>query len=493
MAKEESKSVLENAILEYKQILEVAKSKLAEGHSKELSEMVTKLLKENENLSQYKEPEMVKEESPSTETNLQEPATAGNAEAIDMKEASLQEIEDAFDAAGDEDEFKVVKTDDNQGQDFSLSDIEGEISEVMSEIEAAEIQQGGEAGVEPEEDNLTKIKKIHEEMGNMIAAMDAEKNEVAMKENFHAKMMETFGEGYENAIGVNECGKMYETFKAKQSMNETDASVKAPKPTAVAPTVKPVVAEAEGVSAGKSNVPNTFSPNAAASKGTYAAKPVEKSLNKAVKEEEVVNAAPVVDETHGVGLSANKLVSGTETPQVDHKEYAKDKVRLALQKESVEKIQKRINALVNENFALTKEANKAKATVKEMTKINENYREAIDKYRKQLNEMALVSTNIANVNNILVNESLALSFEDKKNMINEFKKVTTVEESEKTYKKIIKEFTEAKKTIKESVETKINSAIESSSSEEVKKGVEGNVVNEHVSKIKKLIDYKHKN
>jgi hypothetical protein len=71
--------------------------------------------------------------------------------------------------------------------------------------------------------------------------------------------------------------------------------------------------------------------------------------------------------------------------------------------------------------------------------------------------------------------------------------VSSVEESEKTYKKIIKEYSEAKKTIKESVEQKINSAIESSSSEEVKKGVEGTAINEHVSKIKNLINYKHKN
>jgi len=87
----------------------------------------------------------------------------------------LKEIEEAFDAASDEDEFKVVKQEENQGQDFSLSEIEGEISQVMAEIDAAE-NQGGEAGVlSEEEDNLTKIKKIHEEMGKMISAMDAER------------------------------------------------------------------------------------------------------------------------------------------------------------------------------------------------------------------------------------------------------------------------------------------------------------------------------
>jgi hypothetical protein len=302
-----------------------------------------------------------------------------------------------------------------------------------------------------------------------------------MKEQFHSKMTETFGEGYEEKIGTNECGKMYETFKGK--MNETNASVKVP-------AVKPVVAEEKsaGTVIPKTNstgIKGTFTPNALAKNGSITTKTVEKPIKLA---EEVP-----VDETHGVGLSANKLASGTNAPQLDHKDYAKNKVRLALQKEGNEKLQKRINSLVNENFELNKQANKTKGTVKEITKINESYKEAIDKYRKQLNEMALVSTNIANVNNILVNESLALSFEDKKNMINEFKKVSTVEESEKTYKKIIKEFSEAKKTIKESIEQRINHAIESSSSEEVKKGVEGTAINEHVSKIKNLINYKHKN
>lgn len=482
---EEKKSILENAILEYTQILEVAKSKLAESHSKELDEMVTKLLKEND-ISLYKEPTTVKEESQLEEmTNEESTPVDEQAEAIDMKEASLKEIEEAFDAASDEDEFKVVKTDDN-ANDFSLSDIEGEISEVMSEIEAAENSEI-ENVVEPEEvDNLTKIKQIHEEMGKMIEAMDAEKNDLAMKEEFHNKMTETFGQGYEEKLGMDECGKMYETWKGK--MNETSEA--APIAESEAGTAIPKT--------NKSGIKGTFTPNAAAKQGSIQTKAVEKPI-KIAEEEVAEEAAPVaekaVDETHGVGLSANKLVGGTNAPQLDHKDYAKDKVRLALQKEQNEKLQKRINSLVNENFELTKKANKADGVVKEMTKINEAYKEAIDKYRKQLNEMALVSTNIANVNNILVNESLALSFEDKKNMINEFKKVSSVEESEKTYKKIIKEFTEAKKTIKESVEDKIsNSAIEPSSSKEVSEGVEAkSEINEHVEKIKKLSVYKPKN
>lgn len=482
-------SVLEKAILEYKQIVEVAKKQLTEGHSKELDATITKLLKENENVSLYKEPVTVKEELQSTATVQQESAPAGT-EAINLKDASMKEIEEAFDAASDDDDFKVVKTDDSNGN-FSLTDIEGEVNEVMSEIAAAEQAQQVDASGVPEEDNLTKFKKLHEEMGKMIEAMDAEKNDIALKEQFHQRMTETFGQGYENKIGVNECGKMYETFKGNAAIASQNAAPAQQSASAPIQENK----EGKGTYTPTSGVAGTHNPNPKAGGGSFpsTAVPSEKPLNKAVTETIDGAAVAPVEETHGVGLSVNKLVSGNQTPSVDNKDYAKNKVRLALQKESNEKLQKRINSLVTENFELTKAANKAKSEIKEAQKLTESYKEAIEKYRKQLNEMALVSTNIANVNNILVNESLALSFEDKKKIVGEFNKVKTVDESESTLKKIIKEYSEAKKTIKESVEQKIQgTAIEASSSEVVKKGVEGSTLNEHVEKLKKLSTYTSK-
>ena len=480
-------SVLEKAILEYKQIVEVAKKHLTEGHSKELDATISKLLKENENVSLYKEPVTVKEELQSTATVQQESAPAG-VEAINLKDASMKEIEEAFDAASDDDDFKVVKTDDTNGN-FSLTDIEGEVNEVMSEIAAAEqAQQVDASGLPEEEDNLTKFKKLHEEMGKMIEAMDAEKNDIALKEQFHQRMTETFGQGYQDKIGVNECGKMYETFKGNSAISTQNSAPAQQSASAPIQENK----EGKGTYTPTSGVAGTHNPNPKAGGGAFpsTAVPAEKPLNKAVTE---TNGAAPVEETHGVGLSANKLVNGNQTPSVDSKDYAKNKVRLALQKEGNEKLQKRINSLVTENFELTKAANKAKSEIKEAQKLTESYKEAIEKYRKQLNEMALVSTNIANVNNILVNESLALSFEDKKKIVGEFNKVKTVDESEFTLKKIIKEYSEAKKTIKESVEQKIqNTAIEASSSEEVKKGVEGSTLNEHVEKLKKLSTYTSK-
>jgi len=497
MANEKEKSsVLKDAILESKQIFELAKKKLVEGHSKELNEMITKLL--NENSISVNEPEMVKEESLSTETGKNESAMAGNPEVVDMKEASLKEIEDAFNAATDEDEFKVVKTDDNNGgENFSLQDIEGAISEVMSEIEAAEnagqphveagAQQPEGEGVQAveEEDTLTKFKKLHEEMGKMIEAMNSEKSDMALKEAFHQKMTEMMGEGYEKSLDETHLGKMYETFKSKMKSQEDAVS----KQSAEAGKIQ----ENESTFMPKSSVPNTHNPESAAKPGAYAAKPVEKPLDKAVKEEKEISVDTAkTNEAHGIGLSSNKLVSGDQTPRLDHKEYAQNKVRLALQKEGAEKLQKRINTLVNENFKVTTALNKSKTDLDTIKKLNEKYKVNQELYRKQLNEMALVSANIANFNNVLLNESLALSFEEKKAILDRFTKATTFDESEKTYKAVIKEYSEQKKTIKETVEQTIAKAsVGTSSSEVIKEGVEKgvNILGEHVAKIKRLSNY----
>ena len=48
--------------------------------------------------------------------------------------------------------------------------------------------------------------------------------------------------------------------------------------------------------------------------------------------------------------------------------------------------------------------------------------------------MAIFNTNLAHVNNLLVNESLALTQDDKIKIINEFKKVDSIAESQKKYK-----------------------------------------------------------
>lgn len=152
---------------------------------------------------------------------------------------------------------------------------------------------------------------------------------------------------------------------------------------------------------------------------------------------------------------------------------------------------KRIAGLVNENKKLTKKLNQAKKSKDSAVTLVESYKTALEKYRNQLKEMAVFNTNLAHVNNLLVNEGLALTQEDKIKIINEFKKVGSITESQDMYKNFLTEMKESKKTIAESIEDKVNASIQPSSKQKLDKVVEKTAYenNEHIKKMKNLIEY----
>lgn len=210
-----------------------------------------------------------------------------------------------------------------------------------------------------------------------------------------------------------------------------------------------------------------------------------------------------VDETAGSakGHAANRTVGNENMP---HSSPRKDSTQRKFQQESVNKVwsnesvqkfmtqkenmEKRMTSLINENKNVTKKLNETKAEAKKLVKVAEDQKklqEAMVKYRNQLSEMAVFNTNLASVNNILVNEELALTADDKKELINKFKNVKTVQESEDTYKSVLSEMTSEKKTIVESVEDKVNDTIEPSA----KVNEQTAYVNEHIDKIKGLMKY----
>lgn len=206
-----------------------------------------------------------------------------------------------------------------------------------------------------------------------------------------------------------------------------------------------------------------------------------------------------VDEKHGVGFSDGKVRAGTLPNQGaeyrDRKGHSRNRPQWS--NESVEKfmtqkenMEKRMTSLINEQKTLTKKLNEAEAKAKKFEKVSEEQvklQEAMVKYRKQLSEMAVFNTNLASVNNILVNEELALTVEDKKNLIARFKDVKTIQESEDTYKAVLSEMTSEKKNIVESVEEKVSDSVGESSSSKVNEKTA--YVNEHVEKIKGLMKY----
>jgi hypothetical protein len=104
--------------------------------------------------------------------------------------------------------------------------------------------------------------------------------------------------------------------------------------------------------------------------------------------------------------------------------------------------------------------------------------------------MAIFNTNLAHVNNLLVNEELALTQEDKIKIINEFKKVDSIAESQKKYKSILSEMKESKKTLTEALEEKASASIAPSSKQKLDEAKEVTAYenNEHINKMKRIIE-----
>jgi uncharacterized coiled-coil DUF342 family protein len=194
-----------------------------------------------------------------------------------------------------------------------------------------------------------------------------------------------------------------------------------------------------------------------------------------------------IEESHGVSYSARRNNTGRHLPNANYLSKGElDQAPIQMQEST-----KKIKSLINENKNLTKQVNQYKQKNSEINETVEKFKVAIDKYRKQLTEMVVFNTNIANVNNILVNESLALTQEDKLNIVREFKSISTITESQAKYKTILNEMKSNKKNITELVEEKLNTVVNPSSKHKLDEVIEKTAYknNEHIDKIKKLINY----
>jgi len=153
-----------------------------------------------------------------------------------------------------------------------------------------------------------------------------------------------------------------------------------------------------------------------------------------------------------------------------------------------------LKSLIGENKKLTKKLNENKKQKISINTLVENYKSALEKYRNQLKEMAVFNTNLAHVNNLLVNEGLALTQEDKIKIINEFKSINTISNSQEKYKSFLNEMKNSKKTISENIEDKVNNSIQPSSKQKLDEVVEKTAYenNKHIDRMKELIEYHDK-
>lgn len=195
---------------------------------------------------------------------------------------------------------------------------------------------------------------------------------------------------------------------------------------------------------------------------------------------------PAVDEAHGLAYSTRRQAAGRHLPDEEHLSAGEKD-----QSPYLAENKKKISGLIKENMGLTKKLNEAKKYKDTVGELLENYNIALGKYRTQLKEMAIFNTNLAHVNNLLVNEELALTQEDKVKIITEFKNIDNIAASQSKYKTFLTEIKESRKTITESIEDKVTTSIQPSSKQKLDEVVEKTAYSNdaHINKMKKLIQY----
>ena len=193
-----------------------------------------------------------------------------------------------------------------------------------------------------------------------------------------------------------------------------------------------------------------------------------------------------VDETHGMAYANRRNSAGRHLPAPDYL----SKGELDQSPEYVQESKKKIGGLILENKKLTKKLNDTKKYKESVSGLVESYKSALEKYRSQLKEMAIFNTNLAHVNNLLVNEELALTQNDKIKIINEFKKIDSIASSQNMYKSFLTEMKGSKKTITESIEEKVSASIQPSSRHKLDEVVEKTAYenNDHIKRMRQLIE-----
>lgn len=489
------KTILEEAIIELQSIIEASDKSAKDRIAKELPEKFESLLKEEI----MKNKESVKE---SVKDKVKEPVIEGKKntddakeslnemEKIDLSELSIDDIEEAYNNANTSDEFEVAS--DEINIDAVATELEG-MKDMTADVDGV---LEGENESDPYEE---KIKKLYEMLGEMVNEMNGAEQHIETNE-MHEKVPH-------GATAPAEQGHN----TTPQGINEVviDESIDPTMLSAIGGAVGVLVAG--GGAAALMQWLKQKNPKAAAALeqlGTAAnankspeQNRMGESEEKVIDEVDTVDAHKEgVDEIHGQSFSSGKVNAGRlpndGAEYRDRKGHSRNRPQWS--NESVEKLnaskatmEKRMTGLINENKKITKVLNENKNEIKNFESLSSDQQklsEALVKYRNQLQEMAVFNTNLASVNNILVNEGLALTAEDKKSVINQFKDVSTITESEETYKRVVAEM-QTKKPLEESIKEKVNDSIDSSSVKTEKIVEQTAFKNDHVNKIKQLMKY----
>jgi len=515
----DKKSILEEATTDLMEIVEAAKKQAKDDLAKKFPDKFDMLLKEELNKlssnESVNESEKGKEKEPVVEGKKTDKKKESINEELDMTEFSMDEVESAFDTATDQEEFAVVP-DEDEGGEVTVDSIATAINSIGDLSNEKEMAEEAESVSDP----YNKFKEMYEQMGQYVKEMEDQKMDEEYSTAFDSHMTENYGEGYAQALGEETCGRLKETFIAHKQQGEPfgDNSHKAPNVNES--KTEPFIEKGKNLSEDEDQ-PFEDKSDPSAEQGQSVAEQKEQGgkqnykgredggpTTAMIKEEDDEEEVKVdieieaekengedkdpVDEIHGQSYSAGKVRSGTlPNDGQDYRNRAGHERTRAEWGKANEAYKKRMGSLINENKKLTKEVNDAKKSFGKAEKLVESYKNHLEKYRTQLREMAVFNTNLANVNNLLVNEELALTTNDKVSIISKFKSINSIDESDKTYGALLTEMTQGKQTMTEDVETKVSTSIGTSSKQKIDEAIERTAYenNDHVNKIKKLMKY----
>jgi ActR/RegA family two-component response regulator len=510
MKDEKKSSIIKEALIDYNTISEAADANAKKRLADEFPDSFNKLLKEELNKNKkakesYKKLDEAKESEQSDENesnkesdmkNVEETVTVtntvGKGKPFDQKAKKVQEDVKVTNTVGKSDPFTekkrgVVKIEEEREKEF-MADVESDTpnqSKGDKGVAFKEKIKGPTSGKSisnlKEEFNISGLPTNSVEIGldnagedDDIITIDEIESEIAQMEGMSEELGGMAGLPRQTAAGSpkNQGGDAY--TKLVSMRNELDEMIKnmgsAPD-MGYNPAAEPKN-EAMGLQ------PNQISSQESDPTGGLEAEITDQDINDVIGGG---GSEVPVDEAMGVSYSSGTVVTG----KLGDHEGTHGRFRQKSQNESI-----KLGGLIEENKKLTKKLNETKKQKDMATTLVESYKNALEKYRTQLKEMAVFNTNLAHVNNLLVNESLALTQDDKIKIINGFKKVDTITESQNKYKSILSEMKDAKKTLTESIEHKVSTSIQPSSKQKLDEVVEKTAYanDKHFQRMKNVIN-----
>jgi hypothetical protein len=517
--KDEKKSIIKEALTDYQEIMDAADANAKKKLAEEFPEKFNNLLKEeiNKNKKSAKESYKKLDEDKESEKD----STELNKESVMKKEVkeTKKVVKEEAGKGGDAFKEKPTMPDmvkEEREKDF-MGDVEGQtpnqgkgtaekgdafldklkgptsgtpMPNLKEEIDLTELDMNGvdtAIGGAGGEDEVLTMEQIEEE----IAAMEGLNQELGAPTE--SPSGDNKGIAFKQLVGIkNQIDEMLKSMgqveEQKNNGGQGANRVNDGGPTTAMIDEKQVDEMHQGKVVNDPSGPDVYNSKLIDEKDEISDADIEAVLGAKQQPQE-----QPVEEAMGIALSTSKQQAGDHLPG---KEFAlgRHKRSGSVNNPNTSESEKKLGSLINENKQLTKKLNEVKKYKDSVGTLLENYKTALEKYRNQLKEMAIFNTNLAHVNNLLVNESLALTQDDKIKIINEFKKVDSIAESQKKYKTFLTEMKEGKKTLTESVEAKVTTSVASSSKQKLDEVVEKTAYadDKHIQRMRKLIEYVEK-